>query len=182
MLSSHQFRSILRLTALAWVVGAVIALVVARLASAELLAGQVFRISLASGFLGLVAILPFSERAVRRFAGAAVVDVLQSQVGLFVAFSIGMGIRIVGTVALFLACRYQMVATDGEIAAFVLVWYLYLTLIEIALVLYQSRRHCEDRDHDVQDGVDTQSAASRSVSRSLVERPPAERMIASTEI
>jgi hypothetical protein len=149
MFSSDHFRRIVRLAAIAWMVGVAISLLVGISGITALSLGQIARISAASGFLGLVAILPFSNKAVQRLGGASVAEVLSSEVGLFVAFSIGMGIRIAGTVALFLACRYQMVATDGEIAAFVLAWYLYLTLIEIALVLYQSRRHLISQDNSV---------------------------------
>ena len=148
MLDSSQFRHILRRIALAWGVGCIIALAFGILGISDMAVHRIFRISIASGFLGFAAILPFSSSAARRLGGAPAVELLNGELGLFVAFSIGMGIRITGTVALFLACRYQMVAPDGEIAAFVLTWYLYLTLIEIALVLFQSKRESNSLDCD----------------------------------
>ena len=191
MLISEDFRFVLRRTAIAWLVGCLISISVAMLGVAELSIPQVIRISIASGFLGFVAILPFSSKAVRRLTGASVVEVLESEVGLFVAFSIGMGIRIIGTVALFLACRYQMGGADGEIAAFVLAWYIYLTLIEIALVLYQSTRRLNPVDFgdksrcdaDVTDVVELCSTG-RSIQDCPTgsECPEVERGIASSEV
>ncbi len=148
MLDSEQFRHILGRIALAWVVGCAVASLVGVLGLADMAEHRILRISFASGFIGFAAILPFSRKAAWRIGGAPVAGFLAGELGLFVAFSIGMGIRITGTVALFLACRYQMVASEGEIAAFVLVWYVYLTLIEIALVLYRAEPGSNALDSD----------------------------------
>ncbi len=40
-------------------------------------------------------------------------------------------LRLVGTVALFLLCRYQMAAADELIAAVVVGWYVFLTIVEV---------------------------------------------------
>ena len=48
-----------------------------------------------------------------------------------VASSFGMLFRIVGTVALFLFCRYQLAEPAGWAAAMTLTWYLLLTTVEI---------------------------------------------------
>ena len=40
-------------------------------------------------------------------------------------------LRLVGTVALFLLCRYQMAASDELIAAAVVGWYVFLTIVEV---------------------------------------------------
>ncbi len=138
MLDSPQFLSLLRRIALAWLLGCAASWLVGLLDVSTLAPLQIGKISLASGVIAVVSVLSFSKVACRAFGGPSVVDILTGDMGLFVAFSIGMTIRILGTVALFLLCRYQMVAQTMQIAVWVLTWYFYLTVVEILLFVCQS--------------------------------------------
>lgn len=48
-----------------------------------------------------------------------------------ISFSFGALIRIVGTVALAALCSYQLPAAKGQIAGTILVWYVYLTTVDV---------------------------------------------------
>ncbi len=101
-------------------------------------------ISIGSGLIGFFAILPFYfvdhvGNSSSRESSNGQTPEPEAELGLFVAFSIGMGIRVVGTVALLLACRYQMGESIGLIAAVILAWYVFLTLVEIVSVVLKSR-------------------------------------------
>ncbi|TWU30962.1 hypothetical protein [Novipirellula artificiosorum] len=48
------------------------------------------------------------------------------------AWAAAMMFRLVGTVALFLFCRYQLAEPEGWLALIVLGWYIYLTTIEVS--------------------------------------------------
>jgi hypothetical protein len=50
-----------------------------------------------------------------------------------------MGIRALGTVALFLLCRYQMGLSLHTLAMFVCGWYALLTSIEVALLAHNAK-------------------------------------------
>lgn len=51
--------------------------------------------------------------------------------GLAAAVALGMSIRVLGTVALFLTCRYHMATSTEMIAGLTIGWYVYLTSVEV---------------------------------------------------
>lgn len=51
--------------------------------------------------------------------------------GLALEFSVTMLLRLVGTVALFMLCRYHLPASDRLIAGWVLAWYFWLGFVEV---------------------------------------------------
>lgn len=51
--------------------------------------------------------------------------------GLALEFSVSMLLRLVGTVALFMLCRYHLAASDRLIAGWVLGWYFWLGFVEV---------------------------------------------------
>lgn len=53
---------------------------------------------------------------------------------------IGVTIRLVGTVALFLVCRYQMDYSASAVAAITIGWYVYLTFVEVIATVFQMSR------------------------------------------
>lgn len=51
-----------------------------------------------------------------------------------------MSLRLVGTVALFLTCRYHLAASVEVVGSMTVGWYLYLTTVEVAAVAHESKR------------------------------------------
>ncbi len=86
-------------------------------------------IAIASGFVSLVAMLPGLMIERRMDEKTAETNSLISSI--FAA----MGIRVTGTVALFLLCRYEMGLPQQTIAFFVCGWYVLLTSIEVSLLV-----------------------------------------------
>ena len=60
--------------------------------------------------------------------------VAAKSVDLISAFTVGIALRLFGTVALFLMCRYQLGQQSGAIAALVGVWYVLLTSVEVVSI------------------------------------------------
>lgn len=139
MLNSKLFRYLLSRAIAAWLLGCGLAGLVAVSGVSQLSDQEIGTIALGSGVICIAAILPFSLPSLRRAEQDPPTQPPPADLGLFVAFSVGMGIRVVGTVALLLACRYQMDAPIGQIAAMIVGWYVYLTLVEIILVAIQSK-------------------------------------------
>ncbi|MFK8110977.1 MAG: hypothetical protein AB8B91_02180 [Rubripirellula sp.] len=109
---------------LAWMLAGIsLTACVSRLAPELLQASMV--ISITSGLISAIALLPgllLSRDATTR----------RSQAGVFmVACVAAMTIRTTGTVALLVACGYQMVIPLQTLAFFVCGWYVLLTSIEI---------------------------------------------------
>ncbi len=52
----------------------------------------------------------------------------------FVAAAAGMTLRLIGTVALFLTCRYHLAASTEMIAAMTIGWYIFLTSVEVTIL------------------------------------------------
>ncbi len=65
--------------------------------------------------------------------------------GIIVNLMAGIPIRLVGTVALFLACRYHMASPSEVIAVMTISWYLLLTFIEVLVLVRQSPGLAESR-------------------------------------
>ena len=65
--------------------------------------------------------------------------------GILVNLMAGIPIRLVGTVALFLACRYHMASPSEAIAVITISWYLLLTSIEVLVLVRQSPGLAESR-------------------------------------
>lgn len=90
--------------------------------------GQALVIATASGLISLVALLP---GCLLRHPAAGV----QLRAGLFLIGSVvAMAIRFGGTVALFVACRYQFGSSTEALAVLVCGWYVLLTSAEIFLL------------------------------------------------
>lgn len=68
---------------------------------------------------------------------------------LLAAVVAGMFLRLVGTVALFLSCRYHLAASVVVIGTMTVGWYLYLTSVEVTTLARELRRF--DADPDPQD-------------------------------
>lgn len=60
--------------------------------------------------------------------------------GIVVAVMAGIMIRLIGTVALFLTCRYHMASPVEMIAAMTIGWYVLLTSIEVFVLIRESPR------------------------------------------
>ncbi|MDM4017608.1 hypothetical protein [Roseiconus lacunae] len=87
-----------------------------------------------SGLIAFAASLPGALiEAFRRKPVAGSPDrVLPVTAGFFV----GVLIRLAGTVALAALCRYQLPASSEQIAAAILLWYVYLTAVEVVTLAF----------------------------------------------
>ncbi len=83
-------------------------------------------ISLASGIVAVLA--PCVGLVLAR---KIIVDPADRFSAYLLVAGIAMAVRLLGTVALFLLCRYQMVHSVESVAAMVLGWYVLLTTVEI---------------------------------------------------
>lgn len=100
-------------------------------------------IALASLLIAILALVPGlvtdlisrSDRSVR--AGSSGSESGEGGAGKSVAssFMTGIVIRLVGTVALFVLCRYHMAELTHLIAAMVLGWYVLMTISEVTLLV-----------------------------------------------
>lgn len=129
------------LLASGWVLGlVVVSLVLVQLRSTEQVSSTIWSeamvIAVASGIIGVIAMLPslLSLRGIKHQTGQS----SRSQRGLAehwtsiaAAVLAGTGIRMIGTVALILTCRYQMASTTEMIVAMTIGWYLLMTTIEV---------------------------------------------------
>jgi hypothetical protein len=88
-------------------------------------------IAVMSGLIGLTATALVTPPVQRRLISSQNDPKTAADVGLFVAFSLGIGIRIAGTVALLVTSSYHMVSWGLELACWVLGWYVYLTTVEV---------------------------------------------------
>ncbi len=146
MLDWPMFARMIGLVLLAWVLGCCVSVAIAAFFSGSVGLREVFAIAVLSGGVGVAGMLPFSRVASRMLGGPSIAEVLAGELGRFVAFSIGMMIRIVGTVALFLLCRYHMTTGTTQLAAWVLGWYVYLTIVEVAFFVCLSPHKHESAD------------------------------------
>ena len=130
----RRFFVVLRRILLGWGFGfaAVLALVV--WLSPGLLVSTVL-ISVASGLIAVAALCPVMVSNDRRGESTLPSHRDTDQPGpsgeLVAAFMIGIVVRLVGTVALFLLCRYQMGQHPEAIALLVGGWYVFLTSLEV---------------------------------------------------
>lgn len=91
-------------------------------------------IALASGAVACLALIPGLLIQFAIPTGEAKSRSLEPWGRLIVALSLGITIRSVGTVALFLTYRYQLASSTEMIAAMVLGWYVFLTSIEVIVL------------------------------------------------
>ncbi len=90
-------------------------------------------IALASGVISAMALLPGISMAFANFGSSG--DQRPTVASKIVATIVAaMAIRVTGTVALLLLCRYQMVLPPRTMALFVGGWYAWLTSIEVYLL------------------------------------------------
>lgn len=143
MIDPQLLRFLIPSVSAAWALGCGVVAMLVGSGALDLAVAEAMKVSAASGLIAVFAIGLFSARFARAVGGRPLQAVIESDMGLFVAFSAGMAIRILGTVALFLACRYQMGASPETLATLVLGWYLYLTLIEISVVVARSSKFFE---------------------------------------
>ena len=130
----RRFFVVLRRILLGWGSGFVAVLALVAWLSPDLLMSTVL-ISLASGLIAVAALCPIMGANDRRGESTLQTDRDTVQPGpsveLVAAFMIGIVVRLVGTVALFLLCRYQMVQHPEVIALLVGGWYVFLTSLEV---------------------------------------------------
>lgn len=101
---------------------------------------------------GLIAILASIPGVLIEWRSTAKHDPARITIG----FSIGVAIRILGTVALAALCSYQLPAAKGEIAGAILVWYVYLTSVDVitlALLLPRQDRREFTRSQNAKPSV-----------------------------
>ena len=121
------FASAARTVMLAWAIGSVIFVGAIYLTSSNTTSTATL-VSVASGIVSLMALIPgLVHHQPNDYSGPLLASVM---------------LRIIGTVALFALCRYQMAASAESIAAMCLGWYIYLTVIGVGLLAY----HMSHRD------------------------------------
>jgi len=74
--------------------------------------------------------IPLSKAEAAKARRQKLVDDIKS-LGIGLEFAGSMALRLVGTVALFMLCRYHLAASDRLIALWVLSWYGWLTFVEV---------------------------------------------------
>ena len=107
---------------------------------AEVSSGEALTVAIASLLIAYTAVLPgLFDNWVRETGkadeaittGTRQSDRQLRQTGLLVA---GVMIRLLGTVALFLTCRYQMATPTEAVAAMTIGWYVLLTFVEVLVM------------------------------------------------
>ena len=95
-------------------------------------------IALASGAIAFLALLPGIAGGPQSASSRVTADEL-ARLWQHVVFSVfaGMAIRLTGTVALFLTCRYHMASPAEMIATITIAWYIALTLIEVTVLVWE---------------------------------------------
>jgi hypothetical protein len=102
-----------------------------------------------SGLITLMASIPGVLIEWRSTAG-------EDPARITIGFFIGVVIRIAGTVALAALCRYHLPAAKGQIAGAILVWYVYLTAVDVttlALLLPRQDRRELTRSQNAKPSV-----------------------------
>ncbi len=116
-----------------WVVATFIMILLVRAVSSPVLLDSIV-IAIASLVIASVSMLP-------GFLGGAQGEGIGAQgEGMIVRLMAGILIRLAGTVALFLTCRYHMASPMEMIAAMTISWYVLLTSIEVTVLVLQSPR------------------------------------------
>lgn len=82
-----------------------------------------------SGLVALAASLPGA--LIEAFRKQPSEDSVNNVMPVAAGFFVGVLIRLAGTVALAALCRYQLPAAGEQIAAAILIWYVYLTSTEV---------------------------------------------------
>ncbi len=144
----HQatpFLSALAWVAAAWAVGVIalgiVCFVVSTDASLDPLAAGV--IAIGSGLIACGAMLAggwlFRQLSPRSSLADSEPNHAQAN-ALLAATAAGMFLRLVGTVALFLSCRYHLAASEVVIGTMAVGWYLYLTSVEVTALARELKR------------------------------------------
>jgi len=147
--AGQRFAHTLRRVLVAWLVGFFLSMAVVVVTDPDFLWGATF-ISIASGLVAVAALGPvawlakssqesvFTDKSCSPHdqQGFGVPDRVASTeanwVPLASALMSGVMLRLAGTVALFLLCRYQMGHQPSVIAAWVTTWYLWLASVEVS--------------------------------------------------
>lgn len=133
----------------AWVIGACLSWAAFRL---DLIPCDFDLLTLAGIGSGLIALLASIPGVLIEWRSTAGDDPARITIGFF----IGVAIRILGTVALAALCSYQLPAAKGQIAGAILVWYVYLTAIDVitlALLLPRQDRRELTRSQNAKPSV-----------------------------
>lgn len=123
--------AILGKLAVVWLIGMGVTLIAIGLLAPQLLLGSLV-IALASGLISLAALWPGRRLSRSRHP-------LGDAGALPTVIVLAMAIRVTGTVALLLFCRYQMGQSFPDAALLVGVWYVVLTSFEVSLLARGAR-------------------------------------------
>jgi hypothetical protein len=123
--------------AVGWAIGAaIVSLVLWQLTEArqvnDPLQSEALVIAVASGVIASLAMLPSLLTSTGKTS--PVTCSADRWSGISAAMMAGTVIRMIGTVALFLTCRYHMTSTTEMIAAMTIGWYVLLTAIEVIVL------------------------------------------------
>jgi hypothetical protein len=150
-LYSRPFTRAMRVSTLAWAGALVLSLAtwtVARVTlSTPIRLGDALLLAVASLVVSYASLVP-ALLAGWLMAGRSEGDrsgLGQQQSGLMVA---GVMIRLTGTVALFLTCRYQMATPTAWVAAMTIGWYALLTFVDVSVLARELPKPMDGR-HDV---------------------------------
>ncbi len=130
----RPFRHALVWTTASWCVAAVIvASVLFAVKDQPILFGDALLIAVASLLISYASLLPglVDYHSLRTLSQIPERVAGQRQSGMLVA---GVVIRLIGTVALFLTCRYQMATPSELVAAMTIGWYVLLTLVDTVVL------------------------------------------------
>ena len=150
-LYSRPFTRAIRVSTYAWTAGLALLLAIWMVAwvtaSTPIRFGDVMLIAVASLTVSHASLVPalLAGRAMAHRAGCDRSHVGQQQSGLMV---VGVMIRLTGTVALFLTCRYQMATPTTWVAAMTIGWYVLLTFVDISVLARELPKPFKGR-HDV---------------------------------
>ncbi|MGB7344635.1 MAG: hypothetical protein WBD20_10500, partial [Pirellulaceae bacterium] len=132
---SGTFLNAAKVVSVVWVLVAVVFLSATRVFAAGHLREMIV-ISVLSGLIALVSLVPgLVGELTRRFAPESPTTASEQQNHLGPLFG-GIILRMLGTVALFVLCRYQLAGSVKWIAAVILGWYVVLTFTEIAMLAH----------------------------------------------
>jgi hypothetical protein len=118
-------------TLIAWTVGMLAVTILLPMTEANVSGKLVYGIGLGSGMIAILATLPGVVIEAR--------DLLHQKTAvpvgrMTIGFSLASAIRVVGTLALVGMCRYQMPADINVVAVMALLWYGYLTTVDIVVL------------------------------------------------
>ena len=147
----RRFVVALRRILVGWGCGFAVAVTLAWFLSPGLVTAVV-SISVASGMIAVAALAPITwlddRRDVSIQPAGQTADPSRPTGDLLSAFMLGIIVRLVGTVALFLLCRYQMGQQPEVIAVLVGGWYVFLTSLEVISLARPDAQPDRSDSHD----------------------------------